>query len=59
MSLFKKKQPATTSDADDNAQKKCQEENGDSCPLCHVSDDIVNQLKGSGDTAEKEDNQTK
>lgn len=59
MSLFKKKQPAQTSDVDDDAQKKCQEENGDSCPLCHVSDDIVNQLQGSGDDAGKENKQTK
>jgi len=56
MSLFKKKQSAQTSDADDDAQKKCQEEKGDSCPLCHVSDDIINQLQDSGNNAEKKIN---
>lgn len=52
--LFKKKQTTHTCKLDDDEQKKCEEENGDSCPMCHVSDDVVNQLKDNVNGVKKE-----
>ena len=46
MSLLKSKKSLSAQQTTDDLKKKNQEENGDSCPMCHVSDEIINQLKG-------------
>lgn len=53
MSLFKKKTQQSQKTQDVKV-KECQEENGDSCPMCHIPQDVVDQLKQDGNTKKDE-----